>query len=307
MNADTPTRLFITGTGFTPDSFASLDITNLDLGSPGCQDLTILSETSATCLTTLSVFENADTIYEMALVDAFGSEAESLSQELTVRPSDSSSGSFRTISSLESPRGVGERMKLYGSDLGIVDGAFAGDVIFGSIFASRADINVTEIEGDDELSVVVPSGYAPGAQVEVRVINAEGLQSAPLAFVYGLSEVTVFPSEALLHTSVSLQITPLQNTLITGISFEDTLDEFGVPLPTPDPKVCENLIFREQEGYYTCDLPSPNVAGETLLTIALDGAPEIKASINFFAPRDSRSSMKALMLAVLRSRFMAAV
>ena len=49
---------------------------------------------------------------------------------------------------------------------------------------------------DDELSVVVPSGYAPGAQVEVRVINAEGLQSAPLAFVYGLSEVTVFPSEA---------------------------------------------------------------------------------------------------------------
>ena len=32
---DTPTRLFITGTGFTPDSFASLDITNLDLGSRG--------------------------------------------------------------------------------------------------------------------------------------------------------------------------------------------------------------------------------------------------------------------------------
>ena len=30
----------------------------------------------------------------MALVDAFGSEAEPLSQELTVRPSDSSSGSF---------------------------------------------------------------------------------------------------------------------------------------------------------------------------------------------------------------------
>ena len=286
VNADTPTRLFITGTGFTADSFASLEIApTLISAVRACQDLTILSETSATCLTTLSVFENADTIYTMALVDAFGSESETLSQELTVRPSDSSSGSFPTISSLESPRGVGERMKLYGSDLGIVDGAFAGDVIFGSIFASRADINVTEIEGgDDELSVVVPSGYAPGAQVEVRVINAEGLQSAPLAFVYGLSEVTVFPSEALLHTSVSLQITPLQNTLITGISFEDTLDEFGFPLPTPETKVCENLIFREQEGYYICDLPSPNVAGETLLNIGLDGAPDIKASINFFAP-----------------------
>ena len=33
-------------------------------------------------------------------------------------------------------------------------------------------------------------------------------------------------------------------------------------------KVCANLTFREQEGYYICDLPSPNVAGETLLTIA---------------------------------------
>ena len=62
------------------------------------------------------------------------------------------------------------------------------------------------------------------------------------------------------------------------------MDEFGIPLPTPETKVCENLIFREQEGYYTCDLPSPNVAGETLLNIALDGAPDIKASINFFAP-----------------------
>ena len=78
-----------------------------------------------------------------------------------------------------------------------MDGAFAGDVIFGSIFASRADIIATEIEGgDDELSVVVPSGYAPGAQVEVRVINAEGLQSAPATFVYGQSGVVVFPSDA---------------------------------------------------------------------------------------------------------------
>ena len=67
---------------------------------------------------------------------------------------------------------------IYGSDFGIIDGAFAGDVIFGSIFASRADIIATEIEGgDDEYGVVVPSGYAPGAQVEVQVINAEGLQS----------------------------------------------------------------------------------------------------------------------------------
>ena len=149
----------------------------------------------------------------MALADSFGSQSTTLGQTLTVVPSDSSSGSFPTISSFESPRGVGERMKLYGSDLGIVDGAFAGDVIFGSIFASRAAINVTEIEGgDDELSVVVPSGYAPGAQVEVRVINAEGLQSAPLAtaLIYGQSGVVVSPSDALLHTTVSLEIPPLQ-------------------------------------------------------------------------------------------------
>ena len=231
-----------------------------------------MSETSATCLTTLSVFEDADTIYTMALVDAFGSEPESLSQELTVRPSDSSSGSFPTISSVESPRGVGERAVISGSDFGIVEGAFAGDVIFGSIFASRADINVTEIEGaDDELSVVVPSGYAPGAQVEVRVINAEGLQSAPATFIYGQSRVVVSPSDALLHTTVSLEIPPLQSGTITGISFTETQDEFGLPLSSPDPRTCANLTFLEQQGFYSCELPSPNVAGETTLTITLDG------------------------------------
>ena len=283
VNADTPTRLFITGTGFTPDSFASLEISNLDLGSPGCQDLTILSETSATCLTTLSVFEDADTIYTMALVDAFGSDPESLSQELTVRPSDGT-GSFPSISSIESPRGVGERAVISGSDFGIIEGAFAGDVIFGSIFASRADIIATEIEGaDDELSVVVPSGYAPGAQVEVRVINAEGLQSAPATFIYGQSGVVVSPSDAL-HTTVSLEITPLQSGTITGISFTETLDEFGFPLSVPEERTCANLTFREQDGNYICDLPSPNVAGETTLTFTLDGAPAIQSSINFFAP-----------------------
>ena len=62
VNADTPTRLFITGTGFTADSFASLEIANGDLGSQACQDLTILSETSATCLATLSAFEGAETM-----------------------------------------------------------------------------------------------------------------------------------------------------------------------------------------------------------------------------------------------------
>ena len=94
---------------------------------------------------------------------------------------------------------------------------------------------------------------------------------------------------------MSLQITPLQNTLITGISFEDTLDEFGFPLPTPRDKVCPRATtFREQEGYYICDLPSPNVA-ETLLNIGLDGAPDIKASINFFAPSITRSSEVKVM------------
>ena len=95
----------------------------------------------------------------MASADAFGGQSTTLGQTLTVVPSDSMaaflpSQAWNHLEALVN-------MKLYSGDLGIVDGAFAGDVIFGSIFASRAAINVTEIEGgDDELGVVVPSGYA---------------------------------------------------------------------------------------------------------------------------------------------------
>ena len=261
VNADTPTRLFITGSGFTVSSFDALQV----IGAPDCQDLTILSETSATCIVTLSAFEGAQTSYTLKLV-AVGSEPETLAQTLTVMPTGTEA-IFPSISSVESPRGVGERAVISGSDFGIVEDTFAGDVIFGSIFASRADIEVTEIEGaDDGLSVVVPSGYAPGAQVEVRVINAEGLQSAPATFIYGQSRVVVSPSDALLHTTVSLEIPPLQSGTITGISFTETQDEFGLPLSSQDPRTCANLTFLEQQGFYSCELPSPNVAGETTLT-----------------------------------------